>query len=273
MTLTRILRAGRILAVVALMAMVGTASHAFPKFAKKEMVMCTYCHANPGGPRNFRGLFYKAHKLSFDDFDEQFESKAAGVAPASMGPDAMSKNPDYPNVKVAPALNFVVKDIDGKTVNLGRYQGNVILVVNVASKCGNTPQYASLEKIYADYKAKGFTVLAFPANDFGQQEPGTNQEIKAFCAETYKVAFPLFSKITVKGDDTAPLYKFLTDKATDPMFGAPIEWNFAKFLINRKGEIVARFPAKTDPMKDAATFDKIKKEIAEPAPEKTASAQ
>lgn len=153
----------------------------------------------------------------------------------------------------APALNFTVTSIDGKPVKLTRYQGQVILIVNVASLCGNTPQYAGLEKVYATYKAKGFTILAFPANDFLHQEPGSNAEIKQFCTSKYHVTFPIFSKIVVKGDGQAPLYHYLTDKATDPKFGGDIDWNFAKFLLNRKGEIVARFPAGEDPLKPEVT--------------------
>ncbi len=146
-----------------------------------------------------------------------------------------------------PVLNFVVDDIDGKPVNLAQYTGNVILIVNVASKCGNTPQYRDLQAAYNQYREKGFTILGFPSNDFGRQEPGSEAEIKQFCQELYNVTFPMFSKIRVKGDDATPLYKFLTDPKTDPEFGKPIDWNFAKFLINRKGEIVARFPASLSP--------------------------
>lgn len=153
-----------------------------------------------------------------------------------------------PRAPVAPVLDFTMKDIDGKSVRLSRYQGKVLLVVNVASLCGNTPQYASLEKLYRKYRSRGLVVLAFPANDFGQQEPGSNTEIKQFCTSKYHVTFPVFSKITVKGDEAAPLYKYLTGEETDPRFSGDIEWNFAKFVIDRKGEIVARFAPKTDPL-------------------------
>lgn len=163
--------------------------------------------------------------------------------------------------KPGPALNFEVKDIDGKPVNLGRYQGQVVMMVNVASFCGNTPQYASLEALYEKYKDRGFVVLGFPANEFGKQEPGSNQEIKEFCTSKYKVSFPMFSKIVVKGDGQAPLYQYLTDKQTNPQTGGDIEWNFAKFLVNRKGEVVARFPARTDPAKPEVVAA-IEKELA-----------
>ncbi len=162
--------------------------------------------------------------------------------------------------KVAPALNFTMKDIDGKAVKLSKFQGKVILIVNVASKCGNTPQYTSLQKLYEQYKKKGLVVLAFPANEFGQQEPGTNGEIKAFCSANYHVTFPVFSKIVVKGDGQHPLYQFLTSKETDPNFSGDIEWNFAKFLLNRKGEVVARFAPKLDPGKPEVV-DAIKREL------------
>jgi len=151
----------------------------------------------------------------------------------------------------APALNFQVKDIDGKTVDLAKtYQGKVLLVVNTASKCGATPQYAGLETLYGKYKAKGFEVLAFPANEFGKQEPGSNDEIKTFCESKYNVTFPLFSKIVVKGKDIHPFYEYLTSKKTDSKFAGDISWNFNKFLINRKGEIIARFGTGEEPESD-----------------------
>lgn len=235
------------LAVVSLLG-AGKAAQATPEFAKKEGQKCNYCHLASGkNPRNFRGIYYKAHAYSLKDFDNIAEAKLAGVKPEAVGNEAAPTNTDYPNVKVAPVLNFTVKDILGKPVNLARYQGSVVLVVNVASKCGNTPQYASLEKLYEKYKDKGLVILGFPANEFGAQEPGTDKEIKEFCELTYKVAFPMFSKIVVKGEGQAPLYKFLTDRTTNPKFGGPIDWNFAKFLIGRNGEIVTRVKAGIDP--------------------------
>jgi len=144
-------------------------------------------------------------------------------------------------------LSYKVKDIDGKDVSLSRYAGKVLLIVNTASLCGNTPQYAKLQKLYETYKDQGLCILAFPANNFGSQEPGDNGQIKTFCTGKYNVTFDLFSKISVKGDDKAPLYQFLTDKTTDPQFGGEIEWNFAKFLVNRQGEVINRFPAGHDP--------------------------
>lgn len=164
--------------------------------------------------------------------------------------------------KVAPALNFTMKDIDGKDVPLSKYQGKVLLVVNVASRCGNTPQYSALQSAYEKYNKQGFAVLGFPANEFGKQEPGSEAEIKEFCTAKYNVSFPMFSKVVVKGEGQAPFYHFLTDKQTNPNFGGDIEWNFAKFLINRKGEVVARFPAKTNPS-SPEIVEAIEKALAE----------
>jgi glutathione peroxidase len=146
------------------------------------------------------------------------------------------------------ALNFKVKDIDGKEVDLNDYAGKVVMIVNVASKCGNTKQYTGLEEMYQKYKDKGFVILAFPANNFGKQEPGTEAEIKEFCTNSaYKVTFPLFSKISVKGEDMAPLYKYLTQTEAKPKGKGDVGWNFEKFLIGKDGKVVGRFEAKTKP--------------------------
>ncbi len=144
--------------------------------------------------------------------------------------------------------SFIVKDIDGKEKALSEFVGKVLLIVNVASKCGFTPQYKSLQTLYDRHKDRGFEILGFPANDFKRQEPGTDAEIKNFCSLTYGVTFPMFSKISVTGKDIHPLYKFLTSKETDPQFAGKITWNFNKFLLDRKGNIVARFDSKDDPL-------------------------
>jgi glutathione peroxidase len=123
----------------------------------------------------------------------------------------------------------------------------VLLIVNTASQCGFTPQYEGMESIYEKYKGQGFKVLAFPANEFGHQEPGSDAEIKSFCSSNYHVTFPLFSKIVVKGKGIHPLYHFLTSPETDPKFSGPIPWNFSKFLVNRKGEVIARFQPDDEP--------------------------
>jgi glutathione peroxidase len=143
--------------------------------------------------------------------------------------------------------DFVVTDIDGKEVNLQGYAGKVLLIVNVASKCGFTPQYEGLQALFEKYQQQGFVVLGFPANNFLGQEPGTNQEIKQFCSLTYGVSFPMFSKISVKGDDIAPLYAYLTDESTNPEFAGDISWNFNKFLIGRDGTILNRFGSRDSP--------------------------
>ena len=141
--------------------------------------------------------------------------------------------------------DLTVKDIDGKDVALSTFKGQVLLVVNVASKCGNTPQYDALEKAQEKYKAQGFTVLGFPCNQFKSQEPGTNAEIKAFCTSTYHVSFPLFDKLDVNGPDRAPVY---TDLAgPESPFPGDIKWNFTKFLVGRDGKILQRFEPKTKP--------------------------
>ena len=150
-------------------------------------------------------------------------------------------------------LDFKMRDIDGKDVKLKKYKGNVLLVVNVASKCGYTPQYEGLQATYAKYKDKGFYVLGFPANNFGSQEPGTETDIKEFCTSKYHVTFPMFAKISVKGEDQDPLYKFLTSKETNPDFGGDITWNFNKFLVDRSGKVVARFTSKDKPDSEAVT--------------------
>jgi glutathione peroxidase len=144
-------------------------------------------------------------------------------------------------------LDFTLNSIDGKPAPLSQYQGKVVLIVNVASKCGFTPQYTGLEKVYEKYKDKGFVILGFPANNFGSQEPGTNEEIKTFCSSKYNVTFPMYSKISVKGADIHPLYQFLTDKQTNPTTGGDIKWNFTKFLVGKDGKVIARFESPVTP--------------------------
>ena len=151
---------------------------------------------------------------------------------------------------VSPALDFSMKNIDGQDVSLGDYQGDVLLLVNVASECGLTKQYKDLEAFYKKYKNQGVKVLAFPANNFGAQEPGTNKEIKQFCKTNFDVTFDLFSKVSVKGDDICDLYKYLTRTSKNGEFGGEIQWNFQKFLIDRTGRVVARFEPRENPMAD-----------------------
>lgn len=143
--------------------------------------------------------------------------------------------------KVAPALSFTMDSIDGKPVKLSKYAGKVVLMVNVASRCGLTKQYDELEELHEKYHDKGLAVLGFPANDFGKQEPGSNDEIAEFCKKNHGVEFDMFSKVTVLGDGKCELYQFLTSKEKNGKFGGEINWNFEKFLLNKKGEVVARF--------------------------------
>jgi glutathione peroxidase len=142
-------------------------------------------------------------------------------------------------------LDFKVESIDGKPVDLQQYKGNVVLIVNVASQCGLTPQYKQLEEVYTKYKGQGLQVLGFPANEFGKQEPGTNEEIAKFCTGNYNVDFPMFSKIVVKGEGINPLYGYLTSDKSG--FAGPISWNFEKFLIGRDGKVVKRFSPRVKP--------------------------
>jgi glutathione peroxidase len=143
--------------------------------------------------------------------------------------------------------DFTLKSIDGQPTPLSEYHGKVLLLVNVASKCGFTPQYTALESIYEKYKSRGLVIVGIPANNFMGQEPGTNEEIKTFCSKKYNVSFPMMSKLSVKGDDKTPLYQFLTSKTADPKFSGEIKWNFTKFLFDRNGNPVARFEPATTP--------------------------
>jgi glutathione peroxidase len=143
--------------------------------------------------------------------------------------------------------DFTMKSIDGQPVSLESYHGKVVLLVNVASKCGFTPQYAGLEAVFEKYKDRGLVIVGIPANNFAQQEPGTNEEIKKFCSNKYNVSFPMMSKVSVLGDDETPLYQFLTDKSANPAIAGDIKWNFTKFLFDRDGRPVARFEPAVKP--------------------------
>jgi glutathione peroxidase len=153
----------------------------------------------------------------------------------------------YAEDKTPAALNFTMKSITGKDVKLADYQGKVLLVVNVASKCGLTPQYEQLEAMSEKYANKGLVVLGFPCNQFGKQEPGTDAQIAEFCEATYKVKFPMFSKVEVNGEGAAPLYKHLKSLDLQPKGKGDISWNFEKFVIGKKGDVVARFAPRTAP--------------------------
>jgi len=155
-------------------------------------------------------------------------------------------------MQAASIFDFTLNDIDGKPVSLSQFRGKTLLLVNTASFCGNTPQYADLQTMYERYRTKGFEILAFPANNFGQQEPGTNEDIKRFCLTKYSLTFPLFSKISVKGDDKHPLYRYLTEESPFP---GEVEWNFQKYLVDPNGTVVARYHHRTKPMSDEIVRD------------------
>ena len=156
-------------------------------------------------------------------------------------------------------LDFTMKTIDGKPRQLSSYKGKVLMIVNTASKCGFTPQYETLEKLYQTYKDSGFQILAFPANNFGKQEPGTNSEIKDFCSTQFHTTFDLFEKISVKGNDQHPLYQYITKNSP---YQGDIKWNFQKYLVDRNGNIVAKYLSAVDPMSKEVRSE-VEKLIAE----------
>lgn len=155
---------------------------------------------------------------------------------------AVAAPPDAKSV-----YDFTLKSIDGQPTPLSSYHGKVILLVNVASHCGFTPQYTALEAVYEKYKSRGLVIVGVPANNFGGQEPGSNEEIKTFCTKKYNVSFPMMSKLSVAGEDKTPLYQYLTDKSTDPKFAGEIKWNFTKFLVDKNGNLIARFDSAVKP--------------------------
>jgi glutathione peroxidase len=147
----------------------------------------------------------------------------------------------------ASVYDFTMDSIERKPMPLSDFKGKVVLLVNVASRCGYTPQYTGLEALYEKYKDRGFVIIGVPANNFGGQEPGTNEEIKTFCKSKYSVTFPMMAKVSVKGADTTPLYQFLTAPETDSKFAGEIKWNFTKFLVGKDGTILNRFESKVTP--------------------------
>ncbi len=178
-----------------------------------------------------------------------------GIAFAQAPPILVSSPPQEAATQLdrtAPIYDFTMDDIDGKPRPLSEFKGKVVMVVNTASFCGNTPQYEGLQTLYEQYRDQGFTILAFPANDFGKQEPGDNKEIAEFCYTKYSLEFPLFSKITVLGDQKHPLYRYLTEQTS---FDGEITWNFQKFLINRAGQVIARYEPKQKPLTSEIVSD------------------
>jgi len=152
--------------------------------------------------------------------------------------------------------DFTARDVDGQDVDLSSYAGQVVLVVNTASQCGMTPQYAGLQQLFDDKADQGFTVLGFPCDQFGHQEPGSEQEIAQFCETSYGVTFPMFAKIEVNGDDAHPLYQWLRSEKAGPR-GCDIDWNFTKFLLDRDGTVVDRYGPKTEPADMTADIEKV----------------
>lgn len=177
-------------------------------------------------------------------------SMEVAVAKELQSPDLHSDQPvssfdGTKSQRASQIYDFTMEDIDNNPRSLNDFKGKVIMIVNTASFCGNTPQYAGLQTLYERYRNQGFTILAFPANDFGQQEPGDNKEIAEFCYTKYSLEFPLFSKITVLGEHKHPLYRYLTE---DTAFTGEITWNFQKFLVNREGAIIARYAPGQKPL-------------------------
>jgi len=175
---------------------------------------------------------------------DSFAEKALTQQPIVLITSASQGQVDQ-KMQSTPIYNFTMDDIDGKPRPLGEFKGKVMMIVNTASFCGNTPQYAGLQTLYERYRDQGFTILAFPANDFGKQEPGDNKEIAEFCYTKYSLEFPLFSKITVLGDQKHPLYRYLTE---DTPFKGEIKWNFQKFLVNQQGKVIARYEPGQKPL-------------------------
>lgn len=164
---------------------------------------------------------------------------------------------------ISSPLDFKMRDLGGKEVDLAKWKGKVVLMVNVASQCGYTPQYEDLQKLYDKYKEKGLVVVGVPANEFGAQEPGSNEEIRKFCTEKFKVSFPMLAKIVVKGEGIHPLYKFLTEKESNPQFAGEVKWNFTKFLVGRDAKVAGRFESKMKPMGKELT-EAVEKALAAP---------
>jgi len=167
--------------------------------------------------------------------------------------------------KVQSIYDFEVKTIDGNMTTLAPYKGKVMLIVNTASKCGFTPQYAGLQELYDTYEERGFVVLGFPCNQFAEQEPGTNEEIKKFCTVNFAVDFPMFAKIDVNGDNTAPLYRYLKAQQPGFLWTEGIKWNFTKFLVDRNGKVVERYAPSTKPASIAKDIEKLLDAPAEPS--------
>jgi glutathione peroxidase len=169
------------------------------------------------------------------------------AALATLPGSAAARGAKEGKMQTPSVLSFKMASLTGQEVDLARYQGDVVMIVNTASKCGLTPQYKGLQALHEKYHGRGLRILGFPANDFMSQEPGTDAQIGEFCQKNYGVGFDMFSKISVKGEDKSPLYRFLTEEKTNPKFAGEIRWNFDKFLIGRNGEVIHRFAPPTTP--------------------------
>ena len=189
-------------------------------------------------------LLLSLSAMALIGYSASLDERALAQPPITLASSTSQMNTDQ-EVRSTPIYDFTMDDIDGKPRTLGEFKGKVMMIVNTASFCGNTPQYEGLQTLYERYQDQGFTILAFPANDFGQQEPGDNKEIAEFCYTKYSLEFPLFSKITVLGDQKHPLYRYLTEATP---FTGEIKWNFQKFLVNRQGEVIARYAPKQKPL-------------------------
>ncbi len=211
------------------------------------MAMAQCCAASPATPAN--------------------SSTPAAAAPPPPPATPVSPASPAPTGSSSPAgvLDFKLTDIDGKPYDLAQHKGKVVMLVNVASKCGLTPQYAALEKLHDEYKEQGLVVVGLPCNDFMEQEPGTEAEIKTFCSSTYGVSFPMMSKVTIKGASRSPIYQFIIDQPAPIGGGKEPTWNFTKFIVNREGKIVERVEPRTSPA-DEKVVARIKSLLSEKAP-------
>ncbi|MCO6457639.1 MAG: glutathione peroxidase [Pirellulaceae bacterium] len=178
----------------------------------------------------------------------------------ALGVLAMTTSVEAADKDAPAALNFTMKSLDGKPVDLKKYAGKVVLIVNVASECGLTPQYADLQKLHEKYAEKGLAILGVPCNQFGGQEPGTEKEISAFCTQNYGVKFDMLAKVDVNGDGACELYKYLTALETEPKGAGKVSWNFEKFLLDRHGKVIARFEPRTKPTSETVV-EMIEREL------------
>jgi glutathione peroxidase len=187
----------------------------------------------------------------------RYQSLFAGIVAMAMvsgyvGPDSTNRNAiaDEKKSDTPKALSFKMKDLEGQPVDLSKYRGKVVVFVNVASKCGYTPQYKGLQAVYEKYKGKGLEIVGVPCNQFGEQEKGSNKEIRAFCTNNYKVTFDMLEKVDVKSGTACDLYKYLTSQETKPKGAGDVSWNFEKFVVGRDGQVIGRFASKVSPESD-----------------------